>query len=416
MSRQFSWYKTCIKEKGKPWRKKNSVRRECPKSMQEDDAINGNPLYNCIPTESVELVMTTAKDGGWTLRALDGNGKYKTVGGDEFYVVYHADATKPTNWNQTTIPTAVALVKDNQDGSYSLDFVTHSCSIGKMHQPTKDGWSTGGAMNVVAVVGNLAAAPPMEAWQSRLQHRGGVIRNPTSSSNSNTTSPITSLSKYDKTIFFGDSLIAQMILSYTQPLEWFHPSQTTATQNIDTSLTLDTLETVKVKLKEMHGPMLQRQHNLAIVIGSAAWDVLHPSVFEGADFYEHLQACRLLVEYIRKAYPSVAVFWRLPTAMLVHQANPDSCFSLANSQKKGTTSMFNNPCVDILRYASTSRIEDLYMKQSQLMLEELNVPVIDLYELSYLTGHALRSGDALHYSIDWNRNILAQYLYLEKAL
>jgi hypothetical protein len=75
--------------------------------------------------------------------------------------------------------------------------------------------------------------------------------------------------------------------------------------------------------------------------------------------------------------------------------------------------MFNNPCVDILRYASSSRIDFLYQEQLSLMLEELQVPVIDLYELSYLSAHALRQGDAIHYSIDWNREILAEYIFPE---
>lgn len=204
--------------------------------------------------------------------------------------------------------------------------------------------------------------------------------------------------------------MVQMILTYTQPLEWFYPSKTTTLRNIDMSITMTSLEVVKEKLHELHGSMLQRNGNMAMVIGSAAWDLLHPFEVEDATFELHLQACRALVEHIRSKYPSVTLLWRLPTAILVHIAQ-ESCFALET--KKNGMMMFNNPCVDILRYASSTRVDYLYKSQLQLMLEELHVPVIDLYELSYLSAHALRQGDSMHFNIDWNREILAEYIYPE---
>jgi hypothetical protein len=447
MARQFSWYKACIKEHGTPRRKKNAVPRACPKSMGDDDNINGNPLrsHGCLPTEAVELEIVA--DQKWTIRTVDGNGRYKNVGGDEFYMVYIEHGQEPLTVNQTVIPSAVALVDDHNDGRYSLGFVTpppfgktssstttrnserdgstaagtgrmevylqYTCFMGMVHQPSKDGWKTGGAMNAVATFESVPL-PFMESWRDRLLSRGGVIRNPTPLNDTNSTArrpkAIQSLSKLDKTIFFGDSLMVQMILTYTQPLEWFYPSKSTTLRNIDMSITMASLEKVKQKLFDLHGPFLQRNGNTAIVLGSAAWDLLHPYQVDDPSFGLHLQACRRLVEHARAKYPSLTILWRLPTAMLVHVAQ-ESCFSLET--KKNGMMMFNNPCVDILRYASSSRIDFLYQEQLSLMLEELQVPVIDLYELSYLSAHALRQGDAIHYSIDWNREILAEYIFPE---
>ena len=143
---------------------------------------------------------------------MDGDGQYKTNGGDEFYVSHDAE--------DGAVPTAVAIVHDNKDGSYSLTFVTmppfglnrtsngsdgltatssrhgnshmqvhlqHTCFVGTLHQPTKDGWKTGGAMNVVATFENVPQ-PKLESWQERLAARGGVLRNTKVNSNTSKTS------------------------------------------------------------------------------------------------------------------------------------------------------------------------------------------------------------------------------------
>lgn len=447
MARELGWYRSCMKDNAT--RRTSSVPRSCPPTMDQDAAINGNPLkeHHCSVTEAIELEWHQGGDGPsrqekkWKLKTLDAAGNYKVIGGDELYVsftVYNSNSTDPT---------AVAIVKDHQDGSYGLEFVNvpskssynpelpkndtafesfgsleiylqYTCFMGTLHQPLKDGWKAGGASNMKLIVENVPV-PPMQSWRERLQTRGGVIRNPSTDA-STPSDPITSLSKFDKTIFFGDSLIAQMVVTYSHPVVFFYYRKAVTHGNADIAVSVGSLDTIAKKLEEWEGDQLRRQPNSALVLGSSSWDMLHPSEWQGPAFEKHLQGCRALVEHVRNTYPHVTILWRLPTAVHVHKAK-GSCFTLSGEpsrtietttpKAKVNMNKPRNPCVDILRYASISRIEYLYQQQLQLMLEELKVSVVDLYELSYLSPHHLRQGDAQHYSIDWNFHNFNEYLY-----
>jgi hypothetical protein len=109
-----------------------------------------DPLANCSVTSQVRIIQ---KRSQWIIQSIDANGNDKTVGGDEFYVTYR-DSKRPQDGEDT----AVALIKDLENGSYALDFVTtpmdpdpadltgmgnltvhfeYTCSIGRAHQPMK---------------------------------------------------------------------------------------------------------------------------------------------------------------------------------------------------------------------------------------------------------------------------------------
>ncbi|KAG7343435.1 hypothetical protein IV203_021380 [Nitzschia inconspicua] len=453
MSRELSWYKLCMKNNAT--RRVSAVPRACPPSniIDRDAAINNNPLQDrqCSVTETIKLELLqddTSSSKRWVLKTLDGFGNYKTMGGDEFYVTFSVYNNSTT----TITPTAVAMVKDHQNGSYQLNFVTvpelfdknipsrmypfghdtetslsshlgrleiflqYTCFMGTLHQPLKDGWKSGGGSNIRTTLENVPC-PPMQSWKERLYERGGVIRNPSFIVSNNTKPNTTSLSRFDTTIFFGDSLMAQMITTYSYPVSYFHYPKAVTHGNADITVSTGTVQSVNKKLEEWEGAQLRRKSNIALVLGSASWDMLLPLEWQGSTFDRHLQGCRDLIQQVRKTYPHVTIVWRLPTAVHVHNANR-TCFMLEEGQiqttsPKGKTNRNKprNPCADILRYASTSRIDYLYRQQLHIMLHELHVPVIDLYELSFLSAHHLQNGDAQHYSIDWNFINLKEFLY-----
>jgi hypothetical protein len=65
----------------------------------------------------------------------------------------------------------------------------------------------------------------------------------------------------------------------------------------------------------------------------------------------------------------------------------------------------NEACVKILRYGSSYRMQYLYRKQLEIM-QELQVPILDYYEASYLSAHQLRENDSIHYKAAWNNKVM----------
>ncbi|KAG7372592.1 hypothetical protein IV203_018735 [Nitzschia inconspicua] len=427
MSRELSWYKMCMKNNAT--RRVSAVPRACPPSndiIDRDAAINNNPLQDrqCSVTETIELELLqddTSSSKRWVLKTLDGFGNYKTMGGDEFYfVTFSVYNNSTTTITQQPLRLSRTIKTDQTSLSSHLGrleiFLQYTCFMGTLHQPLKDGWKSGGGSNIRTTLENVPC-PPMQSWKERLHERGGVIRNPSYIVSNNTKPNITSLSRFDTTIFFGDSLMAQMVMTYSYPVSYFHYPKAVTHGNADITVSTGTVQSVNKKLEEWEGAQLRRKSNIALVLGSASWDMLLPLEWQGSTFDRHLQGCRDLIHHVRKTYPHVTIVWRLPTAVHVHNANR-TCFMLEEGQIQTTTPKGKtnwdkprNPCADILRYASTSRIDYLYRQQLHIMLHELHVPVIDLYEISFLSAHHLQNGDAQHYSIDWNFINLKEFLY-----
>jgi hypothetical protein len=67
----------------------------------------------------------------------------------------------------------------------------------------------------------------------------------------------------------------------------------------------------------------------------------------------------------------------------------------------------NIRCIMRLPYCSNSRVKYLYDEQIKIM-KELNVPVLDVFETSYLSADQHPFSDAIHYSTDFNMFILSK--------
>lgn len=354
--------------------------------------VHRDPFYNCSVTSQVQI---ERYDTHWVLQAIDTRGNYKTTGGDEFYATYTEASSTAENQlkNATTanpaMPAAVARITDQQNGRYRLDFVTvpmsnhisndteedldsafgtltvqfqYSCGIGRIPQPVKNNWPTGGSTSMSFSVPNV----PRPHWR--------IFKPPTG----------IDLSSFDVVISFGDSLMGRFA-GYTH-----HRENIFWTGNIRKEISKETLARVLRKLESSHGKRLRRQdQSVALVLGSAMWDLLEAHNIQGTDFSDHLHACRDLITAIRRIYPSVSIFWKSPSAAHRHRA-------ICND---------NRACQYRLRYLSTSRVEFLYEQQTTLM-RELNVPVLDIYEGTYLSAHWTLENDVMHYQLRFDQEII----------
>jgi hypothetical protein len=527
------------------WNASNTVTRNINRTL-----IHADPLRDCPVTSRVEVNVYPSKtsspspsssereqqEEAWILRTYDSEGRPKTVGGDEFYVVFTvyektmppvtgggtpeevrlmgaAAADDPSVWggkvvcNEGGSPTAVALTTDHRDGTYGLQFVTvpfssgnmapfvsrghdtptanrtsttttrtstdvdqngaddgspspaafvrgrlriyfqTTCSIGALYQPLKDGWRTGGQTNISFAVddvsirttairpwhdGTAVPSAPATVGGSHERNGGTMLMNDgnTSPADGDTTAPssavalsVPDLRGYDTTLFFGDSLMDQMVMGWypSTSSEWTfrrHRDDISVhtAGNVELSLSTATVQRHIDRLEERFGEQLRGGGSggsnsstnqtapdgtngggggVALILGSAAWDVIWPTEWQGPCFARHLEAVRRFVTHVRDAYPHVDVYWRLPTAQHIHRAHYN-CFD------HGTG------CIDAVRYATVSRFRYLYHAQKRLMTRKggLDVTVIDLYDLSYLSAHMTATDDMLHFSTEWNRRVL----------
>ena len=66
-------------------------------------------------------------------------------------------------------------------------------------------------------------------------------------------------------------------------------------------------------------------------------------------------------------------------------------------------------CGERTLYMSASRSAYLYEAQKKIM-EELSVPLLDVYEASYLSAFQTKPKDGRHYTKEFNR-LLVNYLF-----
>ena len=338
---------------------------------------------------------TTNKSTRWILKSLDDQGVEKTQGGDEFYVAYF-DQNEATNDD----PTAVAIVTDRQNGSYDLDFVTtpmrrhlstkrrgngilhvyfqYTCGIGRLSPTAKEYWKSGGISNLHFSVDRVPE-PPIRTFQPPIQYN---------------------LSEYSSVFFHGDSLFHQLARGIDENgKQHYFRRNTYMADQIQADLTLETLQhhfidhlqarhSIELEGRVPAGGNPRTGENVALMIGSSVWDILASNQQE--PFENHLAACQAYVEFVRRTYPRVAIFWKSGTAMHVHRL-PSEC------EKKAF-------CNRRTRYMSSSRAEFLYNRQKELM-KKLKIPFLDLYEATYLSGYRSRPDDGRHYVDELNDQI-----------
>jgi hypothetical protein len=330
-----------------------------------------SPLAHCSATSQVRILQHS--DGAWTLMSVGRNGRSKKVGGDEYYVTYQ-DASSSSL-------TLVAFDHDNGDGTYNLDFSTtplnpvnitgrgdltvhllYTCGMGALGQPLKDMWKRGGGATSGAT------------WSL-----ANVIT-PSYRIFSPPNDPSIDLSPYSMVIGYGDSLMKGFFLDKnpskiprSEPL--YRPNTTDYYNNPELELLNETVDDLVETLIDWHGHQLN-QSNVALVIGSAAWDLLSRDTVD-PHFADHLAGASKFIKRLQHEYPNVPLYWRSCSAFQTQQ------IMIASWRT---------------RYMSNTRARILYEKQKTLMAE-LGIPFLDLYDAYFLSGdHELKRNDGRHYN------------------
>jgi hypothetical protein len=403
---------------------------------------------------------------------MDAKGVPKAVGGDTFYIVYSEYMYGNDGPLQSGVPTAVAIPTDFYNGTYGLDFVSvpflappspifqhngqrkkgkltihaiTTCFIGTLYPPLKDGWNTGGQSKATFTVEDVDRPYKIQDWYNDryFPQQHAETLNPKSKA-------INSLSGFDRVAFAGDSMLTQMTWDINKNDYHSIVTDKIHTGTIRTGSTedggkpsvfhmplspltlqdfLDALDPwIRDDLNNIytdndndngknHTAKIDDSTNSnnvtkALVLGSAAWDIIWPAEWQGARFENHLSALEDLLKHLRKDHPEIALIWKLPYAQHMHNANPDVCFA------DPETSTDNGSCVRALRYATGERFNTLYRIQKEFIETSFGddnmVFLLDLYEISYLAGsHWMHPGDSIHYSPNFNAVVLERLLFAE---
>jgi hypothetical protein len=272
----------------------------------------GSPVALCYPTAQVQITFSKPH---WTLTTLDKHGNKKHIGGDEFYIVYRDNSLKETSED----PTAIALIQDYENGTYTLDFITiptkppnplppnplgfkslgnltvyfdYTCGIGSMAPPSKRHWDNKGSTSAVFTRQHVPQ-PPIRTFQ-----------HPTKSVN---------MSSFDFVNFIGASTMRNLVDNADE--RW----QSRVHLQQDFRSTLNTT-TVDAFVRKINRPeTLQQQYgnnnnsnpkNVALILGSDVWDILSGDPNQGSGFEDHLLACARAVQLARQVYPNVTILWK----------------------------------------------------------------------------------------------------------
>ena len=449
-----------------PMKPDTTIRKKLRQTIPLAETVSSRLLDNCHPTAQLVLQIVSydkkdihshhdhdhdndddpkIKETKWILRSLDETKTPKTVGHDEFYITWQ----EQQQYTSTKHPSAVALIHDRNDGSYELEFVMpppvivdvdvssgstvsssssssssssiktlttstnvgsgnltiyyqYTCGMGNMAPPSKDDWNDGGALFQRYTV-EVPQRPSIRSF-----HHQSLI------------DPVTqqplSLSNYQQVLVFGDSAMRQFVKNTSRTYQPNLVFRTKRRKPWTTALMEEHLMVLEKQLgRDLDKAANQSPHATALLVGSSIWDVLastknndfassSSSSSLGVDsqknvFDDHLKACRHFVIFIRHRYPNVDILWKSPTAMHIHVVVTDP-----SDPTKNTTENIKL-LLDRVRYMSTSRMGHLYQLQRQLM-QELQIPFLDIYEATYLSASWTFPGDGRHYLPELNKQML----------
>jgi len=397
------------------------LRTQLPQHIKED-------IENCPATAQVELDANTELEY-WTLHSRDYLGEIKNVGGDEYYVAFWCET------NDSDSPNAVGHLNDNLDGSYSIRFyestasvmaktdvkgpwsdylsshfntsiirppkygrleirLLYTCGLGASYPPLKKDWKSGGAINVVFKVN--VTAPDIHALPKL--------------------HPRQDLKKYDHVCAVGDSLMIQFIGAgrqisnqITNLLPKHNPlaplNSITLNSTFMPHVQKEIAESFLLAERNLGSNLSKRIHDastkpkLALIIGSSTWDILDvDTYFQGPFYLDHAATVERLILNVRKDYPDVDIFWKGATAM--------------HMQNVARTVDSNGTHHELERtlYMSNSRVKQVH-EQQMAVLEAYQIPILDMYNLTYGASEFTRPGDGRHYLPHFN-SFLWSYFFM----
>ena len=409
-----------------------------------------NPLRNCSPTVQYRLRVPTldATDttaSTWILQSMmispqpqqthkvtstNLDVMPKLEGGDEIYVQWE---TNPVN-SQDVNYMGVAQVTDQKDGTYLLKFIRppmlqynyttksgkgdnqelyqygrltiyyeYTCGIGSIFAPNKDQYTRGGEVfqtltsTAVSHAINGSTTMTTKTWLVPRPYIHDFIPPNTIGNNSTTTATaeLIDLSKYDKILAFGDSLIAQLVRrfsgegSWSDNILWYQNVCQCLSSDADASSMID-------KLHSRHGHQIlrnfRRSKRIAIITGSASWDAMRGCVHE--DMNDHVNAIRTFLNNVTTSYPNMDIYWKAPSAFFLHRYTTyvdafNETYFQTLKPKYGIVPL--KP-----RYINYHVPQQMYHVQKELM-KELQIPFLDLYDSYYLSAPWTVPGDSRHF-------------------
>uniref|UniRef100_A0A7S4EQL6 Uncharacterized protein n=1 Tax=Pseudo-nitzschia australis TaxID=44445 RepID=A0A7S4EQL6_9STRA len=378
------------------------------------------------------------------LYSLNSDGNRKTEGGDEFYIRYEEytpiggddkgviDDGNENDLGKEVITQAVALITDQCDGSYELDFSTtpmnpllparksensdksydlnddddngneeeivrtitvyfeYTDSMGFLSPPSKHDWLNGGYSHT-----------KYKIRLPRRSHRPFIraFLPPT---------PSVNLSKFDQVFAFGDSTFCQFFRQRPNKKGkyYFQPNLRIIGEKVRTGLNSETVDTLVELIRDddIEKELSNDCDNTkkALIVGSCLWDILSADdTLQGSTFIDHYNACKDYICRLRKRYPELTIVWKSPMAVHIHWVD----LQRVVEHDRATATLFG---INRIKYMSASRSLFLYKLQRKLM-EELQVPMIDLYEATYLSADLLYPSDGRHYKPDLNRKMLSWF-------
>ena len=405
--------------------------------------------------------------------SLDCDGSYKDEGGDEFYIRYeeHVLLTGGENGvdgeleqRRKILTQAVALITDNLDGSYRLDFSTtpthpHIHILSKKNQRNakdddykdKDDdnyegidncgnsvcndYGNGNAENDeegknISIIRTITVyfeytnkigciPPPLKKnWLNggyshkcykidltchQCQHPPYIVEFVPPSPK------IVDLSKFDQVYAFGDSTFCQLLRQRPNKKGkyYFQPNLKIIGDRVRMGLNSETVNPLidLLIMNEEADKNLSNgtdQKEKALILGSGLWDILNANdSVQGLDFLDHCNACRKYINLLKQRYPSVSLIWKSPMAVHIHWVD----LQRVTENDRETATLFG---INRIKYMSASRSQNLYKLQLKLM-HELGIPVIDLYKATYLSSDCLYPSDGRHYKPDLNRKMIGWY-------
>ena len=462
--RDQAWYGECAKDNADRWT--TAVRqhggdngrwfsRACPNMEGHPYGMHWNPFENvdrnCSATSRIDVkIQRDHFWEGWQIQTLDAKGAPKTIGGDNFYVYY----SEFVEVNNKFVPVAVAIPTDYNNGTYGLEFVSipfldnpslkessdrngqrkkgkltihpiTTCFIGELYPPLKDGWKTGGSTNVTWTIEDIIRPSVIQDWYAdRYINKIRESTDPKAKVRN-------SLLDFDRVVFAGDSILSQMTWDVNTGKHFPIISEKIKNGKVWSGLIDESyggppkihLPLSQATLQEFLGilePFIDGGlsdnsiKKKALVTGSAAWDIIWPAEWQGPYFDNHIATVETLIKHIRTKYPDVTVVWKLPYAHHMHVVDPVNCFEVPENNPAG------HSCLTALRYATKQRIEMVYHEQKKMIETKFAnddmVQLLDLYEVSYLSAHAMGPGDSIHYLPWFNKMILRRLLYRKQEL
>jgi hypothetical protein len=356
----------------------------------QHDSYSSN--YSSCPITSQIILNVT----NWTFQTLDENGKFKTRGGDEWFIFYEDQDLQRT--------TCVAHITDHEDGQYSLKFTAspylntsiplnekgkliiwleYSCGVGAILRPFKDTWRTNGAI-LTKWIAEDVPRPPMQEFI-----------------NSNVNETI-DFGKFDFLLGAGDSVMQHFV---SPMYNYFYFSNMAFGKNIANPLLGRTVpRAMNVIIRRLRSHM-SGTARVGLILGYAAWELQKPygngepipgQPYADNDLFpDHLNCLRTMISRLRRRLRGLEIFWKTGEYIHLHVVARDKGKEWVNFPR--------------LEYMSRYRTMKLYNEQKEVM-RQLGIPILDVMEASYLMPDRHRDlGDAIHYDVETNQKMLSWF-------